>query len=241
MHQEYDLVTAHHYAAYRPPLHAYVLNKCLGWREKVALGLDYGCGTGHSSIALSRYCERVVGMEISEAMYARRLLHPQVSYDRIRDAQIPLPDQSVDLATFAGSLYYARSQALLDEVQRVCKKGGLILAYDFELVLDTLLQKLLPAGALPGSNGYDHQANFSGLDLGPLQFLDEGSEQTTLSISSSNLAHILLSVQSWHMALQYHIEGVSVYEMLRRKLSDIATGEDHQVNARLYYTRYGRS
>lgn len=57
----YNLVTARHYAAYRPPLHASILALGLRDDELFREALDVGCGTGSSTHALGRWCDRVIG------------------------------------------------------------------------------------------------------------------------------------------------------------------------------------
>ena len=67
---EYDKITAFHYASYRPPLHSKILKRCLVDRFYDS-GLDIGCGTGQSSIALSDFCNRVVGIDSSSEMISK--------------------------------------------------------------------------------------------------------------------------------------------------------------------------
>ena len=54
--EHYDSFTAMHYAAYRPPLHEVILDKTI--EGKFDLGLDVGCGTGTSSIALASFLQQ---------------------------------------------------------------------------------------------------------------------------------------------------------------------------------------
>lgn len=43
-------------------------------------GLDVGCGTGQSPIALANYCRQVVWIEPSEAMLQKSIAHPSIAY-----------------------------------------------------------------------------------------------------------------------------------------------------------------
>lgn len=61
MSEEYDEAIAYHYNAYRPPLHEVILSQVLGKDERFQNGLDIGCGTGYSAIALAKYCSQVYG------------------------------------------------------------------------------------------------------------------------------------------------------------------------------------
>ena len=59
----YSPAVAAHYAAYRPPLHARLLARVLGDRGPFDVGLDVGCGTGRSTVALAAHCARVYGVD----------------------------------------------------------------------------------------------------------------------------------------------------------------------------------
>ncbi|MEO9894623.1 methyltransferase domain-containing protein [Aurantibacter sp.] len=83
MSADYDTINAEHYAAYRPPLHQVILEKCLQ-KKTHNIGLDIGCGTGNSSIALAKFCNRVIGIDPSKSMLERALLHAIVSYQILR-------------------------------------------------------------------------------------------------------------------------------------------------------------
>ena len=74
MIKEYDNITALHYAAYRPSLHAKILKARFDYSKKFELGLDVGCGTGQSSIALANYCKSVIGMIAMSLMLLRLLV-----------------------------------------------------------------------------------------------------------------------------------------------------------------------
>ncbi len=68
MTEEYNQAVAEHYAAFRPPLHQLILKKLLNPGERLQSGLDIGSGTGYSAIALSGYCDHVIGLDPSESM-----------------------------------------------------------------------------------------------------------------------------------------------------------------------------
>jgi len=64
--EEYNVNVAYHYQAYRPDLHLPILQSVLG-TQRVAAGLDIGCGTGQSALALAHFCTRVTGLEPAPA------------------------------------------------------------------------------------------------------------------------------------------------------------------------------
>ena len=58
---------AHHYRAFRPPLHYLILKNCLG-KRKFKKTLDIGCGVGNSNIALTNFSKKVIGYDINKEM-----------------------------------------------------------------------------------------------------------------------------------------------------------------------------
>ena len=76
---EYNFDTAFHYKAYRPPLHTIILDNCIG-NLLFEKALDVGCGLGHSSIALTNFCDKVIGYDPSEPMIQQAKKHERVNY-----------------------------------------------------------------------------------------------------------------------------------------------------------------
>ncbi|HET8656206.1 MAG TPA: class I SAM-dependent methyltransferase [Longimicrobiaceae bacterium] len=188
--ERYDPVAAAHYAAYRPPLHSMILGRALSGDGSFGVGLDVGCGTGYSAVALAEYCRRVYGIDPSPSMLGQATAHERVSYLGGAAERIPLPDHSVDVVTFAGSLFYADAVAAGEEVARVAREGAVVVVYDFEVLLDEVLRR---CGVDPqaGGSDYDHRTNFSGAP--GLAELMVRSERVSLAVSASELAHVLLS------------------------------------------------
>lgn len=235
---EYDPVTAFHYAAFRPDLHGPILAQCLGAGKIYATGLDVGCGTGQSAIALSTNCEKVVGVEPSTAMLEKTLSHPKVSYLLFNGRDIDFPENTFDLIAFAGSLYYAKSQSLLDEVLRVCKDGGKIIVYDFDISLEGILGSLgADLAAIPES-GYDHQVDFSGLTQPGLTLEKRLKTSLPLEIALTDLAHLLLSVKAYYCALVATFGRDGLYDSLVKKLFVLYTSESTLVQAKAFATVY---
>ena len=75
MSDKYTETVAAHYAAYRPPLHPHILKRVLSNAGTFAVGLDIGCGTGRSSVALTPFCERVFAIDPSDSMLAETTNH----------------------------------------------------------------------------------------------------------------------------------------------------------------------
>lgn len=237
MSHDYDHITAYHYAAYRPPLHAQILALCLDKKKHFTLGLDVGCGTGQSSIALAKYCDQVIGIEPSEDMRRIALAHSNVTYQGYDGANLEFPEAHFDVITFAGSLFYAKSQQLLDEVVRVSKPAALVLAYDFDILLHGILHQLnidLPEDPNP----YNHRENFSGLQSSTLVELENAMKSSTLQLKPTELAHLLLSLKPVYkiLAVRYNIK--NPYDALLATLDPQSDGKYYTLQVNLFYTMY---
>jgi len=138
---EYDTTTALHYSSYRPSLHGNILKTFLG-KKSFNLGLDIGCGTGQSAIALANFCHNVIGIDPSVDMISNGIAHPNIRYSLFDKSRIDFDDNTFDISTLAGSLWYAKSQMLLNEIVRVSSNNGLIFIYDFEVLLNDILSIL---------------------------------------------------------------------------------------------------
>jgi SAM-dependent methyltransferase len=190
MTERYDTAAAAHYAAYRPPLHAALLNRVLGKSARFSVGVDVGCGTGHSTVALVERCERAIGIDSSASMLREAVPHERVSYLSGTGASVPVPDGEADVITFAGSLHYADSAATRSEVRRVGRSGTIVVVYDFELLLEPVLS--WQGISLPGSDSdYDHEANFSGRE----GFMERSASCETVDVEmlTHDFAHVVLS------------------------------------------------
>jgi len=103
--------------------------------------LDVGCGLGHEAMRLVRNVGpqgRVVGIDSNPFMIteARRRAVGQTSSIafEVGDAQhLTLPDNSVDLCRAERVLRYLQNpQAALEQMARVVRPGGLVIAFDFD-------------------------------------------------------------------------------------------------------------
>lgn len=190
MHERYDPVAAAHYAAYRPALHSLILQRVLAGAGPFDVGLDVGSGTGHSAIALAAHCGHVHGIEPSPAMLRAAAPHAKVSYHAGSAEGIPLPDGSVDVVTFAGSLSYADRAAAGAEVRRVCRNSAVVITYDFEILLGEALHRL-GVEPPPRNDAYDYRIDFAG--VAGFDVADAGAWRAHVAMNPDELAHLLLS------------------------------------------------
>ncbi|MGI9553093.1 MAG: class I SAM-dependent methyltransferase [Aurantibacter sp.] len=236
MSSDYDKITAEHYFSYRPPLHEIILRKCIEQREKYARGLDIGCGTGHSSIALSKFCKQVVGIDPSHHMLENTLVDSNVEYQNYQGQELEFEGDSFDVITFAGSLHYGKSQELLDEVARVSKTPGLIVVYDFEILLDDLLRQL--QFETSGQSTYNHEADFSGLRGDRISTIKKGKEKKQVHVTHGNLAHLLLSVKAQYVFFEKRFGRDDLHRQLSGHLSEISDSKAFKIDTDLYYKTY---
>ncbi|MGB5647001.1 class I SAM-dependent methyltransferase [Muriicola sp.] len=238
MLKEYDQITAFHYAAYRPLLHSKILNEYFDENGKQNIGLDIGCGTGHSSVALAKYCHKVFGIDPSAEMLQKALLHPGVEYAPYDLKNLDFANDQFGIITFAGSLYYAKSQQLLNETVRVATSAAKILIYDFEIFLEEIFAKLEIDGDSKEQINYDHQITFSGLDEKNIKIEKAISKSVSVNISLSDLTHLLLSSKDNYSILVEFFGADDLFNKVSQKLWSVLNTENSSVRAMTYLTAY---
>jgi len=195
--------------------------------------LDVGCGTGYSAIALADHCTRVYGIDPSPSMLTKATQHERVVYLGGAAERVPMPDGSVDVVTFAGSLFYADSDETREEIRRVCRRGAVVVVYDFEVLLGEVLRRC-GIDARAGESDYDHRANFSG--VARLTELAVGTERVSLEVTASELAHVLLSDSSRFDQLAKRHRATDPFVALARELR--SAYDRAMIEADIYYSKY---
>ena len=238
MAAEYDDITSFHYASYRPPLHLMILQQCLEEGDQFDLGLDIGCGTGQSALALKYFCQYVVGIDPSEEMLKKAFAGQDISYAKLDGNQLNFDHHSFDIITFAGSLFYAKSQLLLDELLKVLKDDGRIIIYDFEIILEPFLQQLGLQNIILENEIYNHQEDFSGLNQSNLIKHQQIQDTITLSIKPSQLAHLLLSAKVNYTPLTERYGQSNLHQNISSHLQNKKSSSLIDIQANIYYTIY---
>ena len=194
----YEDLTASHYSAYRPPFHSIILQIALSQNKIRQVGLEIGCGTGHSAKELARYCNLVIGLEPSKSMLLKIEKHGNLHYVNSPGEQIPLATRSVDVVTLAGSLNYIDREPLIRELVRICRANAEIVVYDFKIDL-TRFEDILEVNFADSSLEYDHCANLSDHSIFD-EIIDVEDELSTIA-TPMEIAHILLSDPERHGTL----------------------------------------
>ncbi|MFJ8526742.1 class I SAM-dependent methyltransferase [Bacillus sp. NPDC094106] len=107
--------------------------------NKEAAILDYGCGYGRTLLELKQnQFMNLYGVDFSEEMIKRaKLLNKDIHFEVIESGKIPFPDHSFDAVLLFAVLTCVYSnqeqEAILQEVKRVLKPGGIVYINDFLL------------------------------------------------------------------------------------------------------------
>lgn len=229
----YNKAVASHYASYRPPLHKIILKKVLSGDPSFSAGLDIGCGTGYSTLALTIYCSNVIGIDPSQSMLDRAADHPKIEYVKGSGEEIPLADDSVDIVTLAGSLFYMNVNRVGSEIKRVCKQDAHVIPYDFKILLDDVLESL-SVSQYENDLEYDYSLNFSGQEGFEEILVKE--EQINLELLGDQLAHILLSEP--HLYKKFCDKYSTEKPFKRLEESLVKSGNHFFVKTDLYYSKY---
>ncbi|MGY3569860.1 class I SAM-dependent methyltransferase [Vibrio paucivorans] len=233
MIEQYSDEVSRHYAAYRPPIHSKILARALAQQQGFQQGLDIGCGTGVSSEALNEFCQRVVGLEPSEAMLSQVSPNNCISYVLGSGDAIPLGDHVVDIVSFAGSLPYAKSSQLVSELTRVCASHAFIVVYDFEVQLGEFMS-LLGVMLQPRKAQYNHSENFDGYsELAPVQ---TSQEKLSLVLTPKQLAHVLFSSARRYSAIVERFGSDNTFNTVVDVLK--SASREHKVSVDTYYSSY---
>jgi len=122
--------------------HPLNLRRVRQWMSDESRILDFGCGYGRclGELFNEGYTD-LIGLDFSPAMIAAaRAQFPEIAFHQIESATIPLPDASVDAVLLFSVLTCVPTdegqRALLKEVRRVLRRGGLLYISDLWLQSD---------------------------------------------------------------------------------------------------------
>ena len=210
-----------------------ILERVLSSEDVFYKGVDIGCGTGYSAVALAKYALCVYGIDPSQSMLEEAMPHERITYQQGTGENLPLSEKSVEVVTFAGSLFYAKSDLLIEELKRVCVDAALIISYDFEVLIDEILAQYNIAFENAISD-YDHSLNFSGrVDFVEMKV---GQECLAFEVTAIELAHILLSTTQRYEAFVGKYGVSDPFSVLVRELEETETL--CHLKANIYFSKY---
>jgi SAM-dependent methyltransferase len=138
-----------------------------GWQtlarryEKATVGLgrgrvlDVGCGTGQSQRIYESGASQYVGLDVSlEALRTAASRRPDAGWLQGDALHLPFPNRSFEVVAFSSVLHHLadRTSALI-EARRVLVPGGLVFAYDPNLLHPAMLLFRWPRSPLYRSEG----------------------------------------------------------------------------------------
>ena len=231
----YDGDVAGYYSLYRPPYHDLILKKALT-AKSFDKGLDIGCGLGHSSVALAQYCNQVVAIDPNVDMLESAIQHQKVTYEHTVNFTA-IEEKTFDVITFAGSLYYAKSDDLIDQLSRITKDKSVIVVYDFKIHLDLILDRLR-SQTPEGKSSYDHSINFSDQHSNGLTELKCFTEQFEDKIDVKNICALILSEKKHQEYFNHRYKNKGVFQSLVNEVVQLGYQESIEIIADLYCTTY---
>ncbi len=117
--------------------------------------LDIGCGTGRSRQIYAPQASRYVGLDLSrEALRLAAARHDTSGWLQADAERLPFPDRAFDVAALSSVLHHVPDmQAVLAEARRVVAPGGLVFAFDPNLLHPAMLLFRHPGSPLYNPEG----------------------------------------------------------------------------------------
>ena len=191
---------------------------------------------GHSAVALTDLCDRVVGLDSSGPMLRNARRHEHINYINATGEKTPFANAVFDVVTLAGSLNFIEADLLIDELIRICCHDAQIVVYDFEILLQEFERYL---GLEPGDSSpdYDHSTNLAGFS--EVQEIAVVEDQLSISTSPLQIAHLLLSDFDRHNALRKKYKASNLTDSVESDIEaiDVTTG----IKANIFYSLYSLS
>ena len=190
--EEYSNQKAKYYKNYRPPLHLPLLTKYLG-NQHFKTALDIGCGLGHSSKALTSFCENVIGFDTSKAMLQKAIQHKKIKYTTTYQKL------DYDLMCFFGSLSYVSLSELTLYTNDLASRGSIICC-DFEVKFNSFV-KQLKLKVIPSD--YPHSKTLNDYPLQQsLECIQIEKDLFQFECSTKELIQLMLSEQNIKNAIE---------------------------------------
>lgn len=174
-----------------------------------------------------------MGIDPSESMIKRAAEHSSIDYLCGNEYKLSeIDSQSVDVTTFAGSIFYAKNDDLYKQLLRVLKQEGLLLIYDFEVNLDEPLHQLeLARESIPS----DYQFIVDLSDWDQFKGAAMHTEQIELAVSPEELSHLLLADSLIYGLIAKKLNKEQPFDQLVEFYQQRA--DKHHLKTDLYYAR----
>ncbi len=120
-----DTEGASKYQVYRPLYHSIPFLKLKDFMGRSFLSsLDVACGTGHSTEALSKISDVVIGCDASPEMLYEARKNSGINYVEARAEELPFQSERFELVNVSMGIHWFDQQRFLREACRVLVKDG---------------------------------------------------------------------------------------------------------------------
>ena len=226
---EYTTDIATHYKSFRPPLHEILLKRSFK-NQRFESALDIGCGTGNSSIALTKYCASVTGYDPNKSMIQYGESHPKVFFTE----KLEEINKKFSLIVFFGSLHYITTKSFNFYKEKLVR-GGYLLCSDFEILYEPILSNL---EITLSEINYDHSKNLASYPTKTFAIIRTEKFKAVLDFDLNELTHLLLSETYLRPQLIEKYGSVSVVQSLQEDLKIYYPKNKIAIEANLFYTYY---
>ena len=226
--EKYHSITASHYKSFRPPVHQKILNRALGF-SKFSKALDVGCGTGQSSIALTHFCNKVVGYDPNFPMLKEAKKHPNVDYYSDLDL-----NNQFNLLCFFGSINYINQLEISQLINLLVPKGTIVCC-DFDLQFPSSIKSLLE-GSEPRK--YNPAMDLSSFKIKSLQEIEKGNLKLSFQSSINDTAHLILGDSNFLSHFQKQYRSQDPYDDLVETLKNYFSVEEITHSVKAYWVKY---
>jgi SAM-dependent methyltransferase len=120
------------YKSYRPSYPAALFDAIAARSPATDAAWDCACGNGQASIGLAAKFDLVYATDASAQQIDGAEPHPRVRYSVAPAEDSGLAPQSVDAVLVAQALHWFDIERFYDEVERVVRRGGLVVAAGYE-------------------------------------------------------------------------------------------------------------
>ena len=86
---------------------------------------------------------------------------------------------------------------------------------------------------------YDHELNFSGLNLRDMHLRDQGSKQVQFQVNIQDLGHLLLASAPHYQAFAEKYQQHDPFPQLIDNITESRLDSQHTLGAYLFFTLYG--
>jgi|TARA_B110000263_G_scaffold28614_1_gene21754 SAM-dependent methyltransferase len=229
---EYNFDTAFHYKAYRPPLHTIILDNCIG-NLLFEKALDVGCGLGHSSIALTNFCDKVIGYDPSEPMIQQAKKHERVNYL----SNLKYLKDKYNLLCFFGSLFYIDKEMLEFYFDYLVPDGN-ILCCDFEVNYESVIEDLKISES---KLNYDHTKNLDAYNNEQNILIKSEQFEVEFDCQNYELVHLLLTEKNIKDELLRKFYSKNFYQQILNKFEKIYPSNKVTLKTKMFYSYYKKN